>query len=74
MVEAILVKFDQLRHHLLPCMCSVAWQVTSHRDTMMRPLVMDFRTDAGAVEVADQFTFGREILVRSVVTAGAASW
>ncbi len=71
--EAILVKFDRLRYRLLPYVYSVAWQVTTARDTMMRPLVMDFRTDARAVKVSDQFMFGRAMLVNPVVTPGTTS-
>jgi len=40
---------------------------------MMRPLVMDFRTDGPAVGVSDQYMFGRALLVNPVVTPGAAS-
>jgi alpha-D-xyloside xylohydrolase len=40
---------------------------------MMRPLVMDFRTDARSVGVSDQYLFGRAMMVSPVVTQGAAS-
>jgi alpha-D-xyloside xylohydrolase len=39
----------------------------------MRPLVMDFRTDVTAQNVADQFSFGPSILVNPVTEAGATS-
>jgi alpha-D-xyloside xylohydrolase len=71
--DAILVKYDQLRYRLLPYIYSTAWQVTHAHDTMMRPLVMDFRTDGPAVGVSDQYMFGRALLVNPVVTPGAAS-
>jgi alpha-D-xyloside xylohydrolase len=71
--DAILVKFDQLRYRLLPYIYSTAWQVTHANDSMMRPLVMDFRTDPQAVGVSDQFLFGRAMMVSPVVTQGAAS-
>jgi alpha-D-xyloside xylohydrolase len=41
--------------------------------TPMRPLVMDFRTDVTAQNVADQFSFGPAILVSPVTEAGATS-
>ena len=69
--DAILVKFDQLRYRLLPYIYSSAWQVTHANDSMMRPLVMDFRTDTRAVGVPDQYLFGRELMVNPVVTQGA---
>lgn len=71
--DAILVKFDELRYRLLPYIYSTAWQVTSADDTMMRPLVMDFRTDPRALVVSDQYMFGRALLVNPVVTKGATS-
>ncbi len=71
--DAILVKFDQLRYRLLPYIYSCAWQVTHANDTLMRPLIMDFRTDSQAAGTADQFMFGHAILVSPVITRGATS-
>jgi alpha-D-xyloside xylohydrolase len=71
--DAILVKFDRLRYRLLPYIYSSAWQVTHADDSLMRPLVMDFRTDARAVGVADQYLFGRALMVSPVVTQGATA-
>jgi alpha-D-xyloside xylohydrolase len=71
--DAILVKYDRLRYRLLPYIYATAWQVTHAGDTMLRPLVMDFRTDAPAVGVSDQYLFGRALLVNPVVTPGATS-
>ena len=42
--QKILVDFDTLRYRLLPYIYSLAWQVTSNHATLMRPLVMDWRT------------------------------
>ena len=71
--DAILVKYDRLRYRLLPYIYSTAWQVTHAHDTMLRPLVMDFRTDATAAGVADQYLFGRAILVNPVTTPDTTS-
>jgi alpha-D-xyloside xylohydrolase len=71
--DATLVKFDQLRYRLMPYIYSTAWGITSRGDTLMRPLVMDFRTDAQAVKIGDQFMFGHAILVNPVTKAGASS-
>jgi alpha-D-xyloside xylohydrolase len=71
--DDILVKFDQLHYRLHPYTYSVAWQITSHDDSLMRPLVMDFRTDAQAVKVSDQYMWGRAIMVNPVTQAGAKS-
>ncbi len=70
---AILEKFDRLRYHLLPYIYSVAWMVTNQGYTMLRGLVMDFRSDSKVYDIADQFMFGPAILVNPVTKAGAVS-
>lgn len=72
-IDAILVKFDQLRYRLMPYIYSTAWQVTSVHGTMMRPLVMDFRSDSEALGISDQFMFGGALLVNPVLLAGATT-
>jgi alpha-D-xyloside xylohydrolase len=71
--EAILIHYDQLRYHLLPYIYSVSWMVTSRGYSMMRPLVMDFRSDANVYNISDQYLFGPALLVNPVMQAGAAS-
>lgn len=60
-------RFIKLRYLLLPYIYSIAWDVTANHSTMMRALVMDFHHDAQAAGVADQFMFGKSILVCPVV-------
>jgi alpha-D-xyloside xylohydrolase len=62
------LKFDRLRYRLLPYIYSLAGAVTHDGGTIMRPLVMDFRTDPKAREVSDQFMFGPAFLVSPVTT------
>jgi alpha-D-xyloside xylohydrolase len=71
--QAILSAFDRLRYRLLPYVYSVAWMTTHERYTPMRPLVMDFRTDARAASVGDQFMFGPSVLVNPVLEPAATS-
>jgi alpha-D-xyloside xylohydrolase len=71
--QEILTSFDRLRYRLMPYIYSVAWMTTRQGYTPMRPLVMDFRTDVTAQNVADQFSFGPSILVNPVTEAGATS-
>ena len=61
--EAILQKFAALRYRLLPYIYTQAAAVTMGNGTLMRPLVMDFRDDAKALEAWDEFMFGPSILV-----------
>jgi alpha-D-xyloside xylohydrolase len=70
--QKILVAFDRLRYRMLPYIYSVAWKTTSERYTPMRPLVMDFRGDARAADIGDQFMYGPAFLV-SPVTEPAAT-
>jgi alpha-D-xyloside xylohydrolase len=78
------LKFDRIRYRLLPYVYSLAGAVTHAGGTIMRPLVMDFRADAKARDVTDQYLFGPAFLVspvtsykarsRSVYLPSATSW
>ncbi len=69
--QKTLVAYDKLRYRLMPYIYSVAWKVTSEGYTMMRPLVMDFRTDVRAQNIGDEFLFGPAILVAPVTEQSA---
>jgi alpha-D-xyloside xylohydrolase len=62
------LKFDRIRYRLLPYLYSLAGAVTRDGGTLMRPLVMDFRGDAKARDVSDQYMFGPAFLVSPVTT------
>jgi alpha-D-xyloside xylohydrolase len=68
-----LTKFDSLRYRLLPYIYSLAWQVTKNDYTIMRPVVMDWRTERKVWDITDQFMFGPALLVNPVTEAGATS-
>ena len=78
------LKFDRLRYRLLPYIYSLADGVTHDGGTIMRPLVMDFRADAKARDVSDEYMFGPSFLVspvtayearsRAVYLPGASGW
>jgi alpha-D-xyloside xylohydrolase len=67
------LKFDQLRYRLLPYIYSLAGSVTQDSGSIMRPLVMDFPTDAPALKVVDQYMFGPAFLVAPITTYKARS-
>jgi len=71
--QNILVKFDRLRYRMLPYMYSLAWKTTSESYTPMRPLVMDFRGDARAQDIGDQFMYGPAFLVNPVTEPAATT-
>jgi alpha-D-xyloside xylohydrolase len=72
-VYQTMLKFDKLRYALFPYIYSTAAEVTRHHSTMMRPLVMDFRNDASARDLADQYMFGPAFLVNPVTEYKARS-
>jgi alpha-D-xyloside xylohydrolase len=67
----ILINYDKLRYRLLPYIYSLAWNVTSNDGTIMRPLVMDWRTDEKVWNIGDEYMFGPAILVSPVTDQGA---
>lgn len=69
--QKILADYIRLRYRLLPYIYSTSWQVTSDGGTMLRPLMMDFGSDTNALDVGDQFLFGREIMLSPVTRAQA---
>ncbi len=63
-----MLKFDRLRYRLLPYIYSLAGGVTQEGSSIMRGLVMDFRADATAREIGDQYMFGPALLINPVTT------
>jgi len=61
-----MLKFDRLRYRLLPYVYSLAGAATLRDGTLLRPLVMDFRTDPAVLDVKDEFLFGPSLLVSPV--------
>ncbi len=56
-------KSINLRYRLLPYIYSVSWDVTANNSTMMRALMMDFSKDKQALDINDQYMFGKSLLV-----------
>jgi len=56
-------KSINLRYSLLPYIYSTSWDVTAHQSTMMRALVMDFPKDRNALDVNNEYMFGKSLLV-----------
>jgi alpha-D-xyloside xylohydrolase len=62
-------KYINLRYSLLPYIYSASWDVTANQSSMMRALVMDFANDKKALDINDEYMFGKSILVCPVTTA-----
>ncbi len=56
-------KAINLRYSLLPYIYSASWDVTANQSTMMRALMMDFPKDKQALNINDQYMFGKSLLV-----------
>jgi len=70
---AAMLKFDRLRYRMLPYVYSLAGAVTQRAGTILRPMVMDFRTDTAARDIVDQYMFGPAFLVAPVTTYKATT-
>jgi alpha-D-xyloside xylohydrolase len=71
--QKILINYDRLRYHLIPYIYSTSWMVTHDDYTMMRPLVMDFRTDISVFDIPDQFMFGPALMACPVTGSNEVS-
>ena len=61
-------KFINLRYLLLPYIYSTSWDVTANKSTMTRALVMDFANDKIALDINNEYMFGKSLLVCPVTT------
>lgn len=73
-VEKEARKYLNLRYQLLPYIYSQAAAVTFRNSTLMRPLVMDFSDDQGALSQKYEYMFGPSFLVAPVLDAGVSKW
>jgi len=60
------LRFDKLRYQLMPYIYALGGAVTQQDYTMMRPLAMDFQSDARSLATEDEFLFGPALLVSPV--------
>jgi alpha-D-xyloside xylohydrolase len=56
-------EFINLRYRLIPYIYSTSWDVTANSSSMMRALMMDFAADKDALDINDQYMFGKSFLV-----------
>ena len=62
-------KYINLRYRFLPYIYSTSWDVTANQSSMMRALVMDFPKDKNALDINDEYLFGKSLLVSPVTNA-----
>ncbi len=68
-----IVYYTKLRYTLMPYIYSLAGMTWFEDYTIMRPLVMDFMTDADVMNIGDTYMFGPAFLVAPVYEYGARS-
>jgi len=61
-------KYINLRYILLPYIYSASWDITANQSTMMRALMMDFSNDKQALDINDEYMFGKSLLVCPVTS------
>jgi alpha-D-xyloside xylohydrolase len=61
-------KYINIRYSLLPYIYATSWEVTDNQSSMMRALVMDFANDKQALNINDEYMFGKSLLVCPVTT------
>jgi alpha-D-xyloside xylohydrolase len=71
--QGIMKQDIELRYRLLPYIYSMSWSVYSEQKSMMRALVFDFRHDAKARQVNDEYMFGNALLVAPVLEPAATT-
>lgn len=59
-------KYINLRYSLLPYIYATSWEVTANKSSMMRALVMDFANDKQALDINDEFMFGKLLLINPI--------
>jgi alpha-D-xyloside xylohydrolase len=62
-------KYINLRYSLLPYIYSASWDITANQSSMMRALMMDFASDKQALDINNEYMFGKAILACPVTTA-----
>lgn len=65
----VIEKYINLRYRFLPYIYSTSWDVTSNHSSMMRALMMDFPNDKRALDINDEYMFGKSLLVSPVTNA-----
>jgi alpha-D-xyloside xylohydrolase len=62
-------KFINIRYRFLPYIYSTSWDVTANQSSMMRAVMMDFPNDKNALDINDEYLFGKSLLVSPVTHA-----
>jgi alpha-glucosidase/alpha-D-xyloside xylohydrolase len=72
-IEPVAKQYAELRYRLLPYTYTLAWQARDAGLPLMRALWLHYPDDARSRTIADEFLWGRDLLVAPVYRKGATS-
>lgn len=71
--QKIFIQYDSLRYSLLPYIYTSAWEMYKTSRPLMTPLFYDNLQDEISYQIADQYLFGKDIMVCPVTVKNALS-
>ena len=72
-IEPIVKKYDELRYQLLPYNYTLTWEARSAGMPLMRSLWLHYPKDETASKTADEFLWGRDMLIAPVYEKSATT-
>lgn len=70
-IESVVKSYAELRYRLLPYTYTLAWEARQHGLPPMRPMWLHDAADAASRDRADQYLWGRDLLIAPVFEKGA---
>jgi alpha-glucosidase (family GH31 glycosyl hydrolase) len=71
-IEPVVKKYDELRYQLMPYTYTLAWEARNSGMPLMRALWLHYPKDKTAAKTADQFLWGRDLLIAPVYQKSAS--
>ena len=72
-IEPVIKKYDELRYQLMPYTYTLAWEARNSGLPLMRALWLHYPQDRIAAQKADEFMWGRDLLIAPVYEKGATT-
>ena len=72
-IEPVTKKFGELHYQLIPYTYTLSWEARNSGMPMMRALWLHYPNDQQATKTADEFLWGRDMLIAPVYQKGATS-
>jgi alpha-glucosidase (family GH31 glycosyl hydrolase) len=72
-IEPVARKYSELRYQLMPYTYTLAWEAREMGLPLMRAMWLHYPDDVRARGVADQYLWGRDLLIAPVYTKGASA-